>query len=711
MRIRAARIGSFGGIRDLDLEFGDGLTAVFGENETGKTTVLEFVRGTLFPDRRNRYPARARTDRGELDIETAAGERRTLVREANKVSGDAGLPAGIDSDTFRSVFAMAPEDLRDAGIISSGEIKSRFLTVPGGEALPEVIKDVEGRMRELLSPERRSESTEIAKVRKKLGENAEALADAVADDAGYGAMHARLEALRAEHAAAAEALKANAELMKLKGLRDSQKENRELLEGLREEHGRLGESAAVADGDPGEHARLKTLLADAAEARREAGSRASSRLLGIDPDRLIGCAAGIEGLGQTVTRRSGLNAELRRLTAARGAADGTATGTRARRRTMLAAAAGALAASVLMGIAIEPLIAVIGAAVAAGIAAMAFVGGRGASAADDAATRERIDNIRTELAATDSEWEALAAALGRTGTPEAEAARLEDALRAARGLRHAQEAEERRRRDLDVFLARFGSEERFTELVGMKDERKQLATRIETLTASIGAAGCVDAEGDEPEDHDLLLGRYGELGDAVNEAARELRALREDNATEKLLDRRADLEAEMRDLACEWARLSLASSLIGEACDAVYSDLRPGVISTADRLLERMTDGRYGIEMDPRDNEIRAVSGPSGRKKGEWSTGLGDQVLLAVKLAVAKELSGDEPPPILLDDVLQMFDHGRREAACRAIADLAEDMQVIFFTCDRATASMLEATGRCKLVELHPGTRPRPQTI
>ena len=59
MRIGELHIDGFGTWKDLSLgEFGDGVTVVYGPNEAGKTTLMQFIRTVLYgfnPYRRQRY--------------------------------------------------------------------------------------------------------------------------------------------------------------------------------------------------------------------------------------------------------------------------------------------------------------------------------------------------------------------------------------------------------------------------------------------------------------------------------------------------------------------------------------------------------------------------------------------------------------------------------------------------------------------------------
>ena len=112
-----------------------------------------------------------------------------------------------------------------------------------------------------------------------------------------------------------------------------------------------------------------------------------------------------------------------------------------------------------------------------------------------------------------------------------------------------------------------------------------------------------------------------------------------------------------------------------------------------------MTGGRYQIVADPRSSDL-IIEDRMGRKSlSEWSAGLGDQVLLSIKMAIAKELT-DESVPFIMDDVLVRFDRDRKQGACRAIMEFAEDQQVIMFTCDRYLESAFRLEGDVKYIEL-----------
>ena len=68
------------------------------------------------------------------------------------------------------------------------------------------------------------------------------------------------------------------------------------------------------------------------------------------------------------------------------------------------------------------------------------------------------------------------------------------------------------------------------------------------------------------------------------------------------------------------------------------------------------------------------------------SDGTMDQLYLALRLAVAEELTPEAP--LILDDVLVRFDDGRMKAAVEILKEMAQTRQVICFTCQGREAEV-----------------------
>ena len=75
-------------------------------------------------------------------------------------------------------------------------------------------------------------------------------------------------------------------------------------------------------------------------------------------------------------------------------------------------------------------------------------------------------------------------------------------------------------------------------------------------------------------------------------------------------------------------------------------------------------------------------------RNSQWrSDGTVDQVYLALRLAVAEELTPDAP--LILDDALVRFDDKRLAAALEILSETAENKQVILFTCQSREKSTI----------------------
>ena len=71
------------------------------------------------------------------------------------------------------------------------------------------------------------------------------------------------------------------------------------------------------------------------------------------------------------------------------------------------------------------------------------------------------------------------------------------------------------------------------------------------------------------------------------------------------------------------------------------------------------------------------------------SDGTIDQLYLALRLAVAEELTPDSP--LILDDALVRFDDTRMQAALAILEELAKNRQVILFTCQQREGNAANA--------------------
>ena len=120
----------------------------------------------------------------------------------------------------------------------------------------------------------------------------------------------------------------------------------------------------------------------------------------------------------------------------------------------------------------------------------------------------------------------------------------------------------------------------------------------------------------------------------------------------------------------------------------IRQTIAPRITRTAQQLLARMTDGRYHSLFIREDFSLQAGAGQEETLHDAlWrSDGTMDQLYLSLRLAVAEELTPDAP--LILDDALVRFDDIRMRAAVSILRELAENRQVILFTCQGREADV-----------------------
>lgn len=693
MRISRIRIDSYGRIRDRTMDVAPGLTVVHGPNESGKTTVMEFIRNTLVPtNKRDVYPERAKTDSGSILYEEDGREGEiTLTQKAR--GGDVPDPiARLEPDLFRSVFAMGQRDLDDDKVVTSGDIVTRFLSVPGGAGMPSAIESITKRVDADVGKTTRSPSR-LRGLDSRADELDSEIAGLRSSAESYGELARRLDDLNKDLEEAGRDAEASKKESKVFALYESQKGNYEKLSAARRELNSLGEFRRVSKADSD---RAVTLEAEvrSAESNLESDRKEVSRLRGplghVDPDTV-----------------SGLSGRIREVAAGRDRYRSESSKPRAapapvRKGPNPAVVLGAVLA--VLGIAASVFTVYTLVLSLAGLAVAVVGYGRGRTpvpsvplrdeafiSAYEGDVRELSSKLGVRADSVENAVDAmltLADAHDRLRNHESISVRIKEAFISKKG-------------ELDSFYAGYSGKAGFEECVRRTVKEAELRTTINNMRDAIRTSGLdpeqprCPVESRPSEDPDIAR-----LSVEKGSVEAEMRHVLDTEKLDSLIDARESLEAERRRVLMDGAVAVLASAIASEACDDAYSTVQPGVAATADRYLSMMTSGRYRIDLDPRRKDTLAVVDPEGVKGPKrWSTGLRAQVLLSLKLAVAREL-GDGKVPIVLDDVLLPFDPVRKEGALRALEGISEEMQVLFFTCDPSVAEIVSGRPGVRVVDM-----------
>ena len=150
---------------------------------------------------------------------------------------------------------------------------------------------------------------------------------------------------------------------------------------------------------------------------------------------------------------------------------------------------------------------------------------------------------------------------------------------------------------------------------------------------------------------------------------------------EQLEQEKAKAQARIADLELHYRALVRAQETLVQATQELQRRFAPRISQRAQSLFGKLTGQRYNRLSLLQDLSVEAGAEGENTLHGTlWrSDGTVDQLYLALRLAVAEELTPDAP--IILDDALVRFDDTRMRAALEILREAADQKQVILFTC------------------------------
>ncbi len=175
----------------------------------------------------------------------------------------------------------------------------------------------------------------------------------------------------------------------------------------------------------------------------------------------------------------------------------------------------------------------------------------------------------------------------------------------------------------------------------------------------------------------------------------QIEALETDPELSNRLVGRESRRAALAHTIQEWAGHAVAAALYDEAKRKYEAERQPEILRTASRYLAMMTDGHYTRVIAPLgESRLEVERALTGERLAPWalSRGTGEQLYLAMRLALAKVYGSEAVPlPLVADDILVNFDDDRARATA-ALLDVyaAEGQQILAFTCHRHLVESME---------------------
>lgn len=732
MRIRRVTAHSFGHLREQTLELADGLTVIYGPNESGKSTWHAALLAALC----GRWPARARGEPGierrrpwtgtdwvvsaevrlvdgrrvELrhdlearhgyakDLDIVADHSAEITAAARGEVPDASRWLGLDRRAFvatacvrQAHLVLATEEA--AGV--RGYVERAASAAPADETAAAALARIDAFQRDQIGSER-STTRPLPVALRRRAEAADALAAARAGLAALERQAATARDLRAQAEAALgrlrqrEAALARAEAQRL---RSRAAQARELLD-------LIGDPAPVAETVPATVAAGRgdqtvgpspQRASDEATPRHlEPAGQASTALPGI---RAAEVAAAVESWHTTLAMAPPEPAPSEPSAPAQPSPSvvGDAPAGGRRRSVALLAAAAVLLVAAGVSFALGWAVAAVAFAVAGVVGGAVGLVHWGRTMAPVAVTPVTepavIDRVAQTVATQRREWEQRRAAaehrvltcareVGLPADQVAQAVReLEAWLAADQDRQAARERSAAARARLEALLEGASIADLDAAAARAQQRADELAPTVDS--ESFGQS-TVDA------DVDTLRREHHEAERRATLAEQALADLeRQHTPVAEAEERLAAAEAECQRLAALDDVLNRTRVFLARAQERVHRDIAPHLAAVVGRHLADVTGGRYTEAIvDPGSLavRVRARGGPL-RDVADLSTGTVEQVYLLLRVALAERLvRAGESCPLLLDDVTVHADGERTRRILDVLLAVAARHQVVLFT-------------------------------
>jgi len=169
-----------------------------------------------------------------------------------------------------------------------------------------------------------------------------------------------------------------------------------------------------------------------------------------------------------------------------------------------------------------------------------------------------------------------------------------------------------------------------------------------------------------------------QLIDTLGRCKGQMQTLGQEDVLKRQLN---DLDTRLQKLELTYCALELAQQTLTAASAELQRRFAPRISQRTQALFGKLTGNRYDRLTLGDDLSLQVgAEQETVLRESRWrSDGTVDQLYLALRLAVAEELTPDAP--LVLDDALVRFDDTRLEAAMQILAETAQSKQIILFTC------------------------------
>lgn len=136
--------------------------------------------------------------------------------------------------------------------------------------------------------------------------------------------------------------------------------------------------------------------------------------------------------------------------------------------------------------------------------------------------------------------------------------------------------------------------------------------------------------------------------------------------------------------------INLAKEVLNKSYEKMKNSVSPKFTRNLSQIISKITENKYtNVNFSDGEGLMVEVENGSYEPIGKLSVGTIEQLYLALRLSMAKELS-EENMPIILDEAFAYFDEERLKNILKYLAQEFKENQIIIFTCTNREKDILD---------------------
>lgn len=152
------------------------------------------------------------------------------------------------------------------------------------------------------------------------------------------------------------------------------------------------------------------------------------------------------------------------------------------------------------------------------------------------------------------------------------------------------------------------------------------------------------------------------------------------------------LDKRIERMNFEYKAVKLAYDVMKDCLEEINTDFAPRLIENAGKIIKAITRKYERVGIDSENLRLHVIVPEYGIFKSPFdlSGGTADQIYLGFRIALADAVALDKKPPLILDDALVQYDDERLKNALSFLLEYSKTRQIILFTCHEREINVIK---------------------